>query len=116
MDEKERCLLALGYAPGGSNIGATLKLALSSNVRAQVGLPACPHVMQGSRPTGRGMVHCIGPGLQAYLWAQQPSRNPCSRAPLLLATPLHLHHPPTITTCHTSRTCAPWWSPTAVTG
>lgn len=35
VDEKMRCLLALGYAPGGSNIMATLKLALSGDVRAQ---------------------------------------------------------------------------------
>ena len=40
VDEKMRCLLALGYAPGGSNILATLKLALSGDVRAQVGAPA----------------------------------------------------------------------------
>ena len=40
VDEKMRCLLALGYAPGGSNILATLKLALSGDVRAQVWPPA----------------------------------------------------------------------------
>jgi hypothetical protein len=35
--EKERTLLALGYAPGGSRVQATLQLALSEDVRAQVG-------------------------------------------------------------------------------
>ena len=35
-DEKERTLLALGYAPGGSRIQATLAFALSDDVRAQV--------------------------------------------------------------------------------
>ena len=34
-DERERTLLALGYAPGGSRIKATLTFALSDEVRAQ---------------------------------------------------------------------------------
>lgn len=45
--EKERCLLALGYAPGGSNVDATLALALSPDVRAQVG--ALPRQRQAER-------------------------------------------------------------------
>ena len=35
-DERERTLLALGYAPGGSRVQATLAFALSADVRAQV--------------------------------------------------------------------------------
>lgn len=35
-DERERLLLSLGYATGGSNVGATLQFALSPDVRAQV--------------------------------------------------------------------------------
>lgn len=35
-DEKERTLMALGYAPGGSRVQATLQFALSEDVRAQV--------------------------------------------------------------------------------
>lgn len=35
-DERERLLLSLGYAAGGSNVQATLQFSLSPDVRAQV--------------------------------------------------------------------------------
>ena len=103
VDEKMRCLMALAYAPGGSNFGATIPLALSADVRAQV--RAC-HLATG----GGSLMLCRS------LLAAQPYQA-ASALPSTLQGP---HSSSTQPGPHTAQTrvalflcrmCAPWWSP-----